>query len=131
MHLIIILYINRVIWQNKIQVWLARESTILKTAATLQKPIEIKVKVVKLISISAAVQLLKSINIQDSKIYTAFLDWCIEVQDKVFHPDVQMIDLISVCSNYLYLGLVHIHHVSSILMGIVFLIVKHELINAN
>ena len=97
-----ILYVNRVIWQNDIQVWLAREPTILKTAATLQKPIEIKVKVVKLISIPAAVQLLKSMDIQDSKTYTAFLDWCIEVHNKVFYPDVQMIDLISVCSHYLY-----------------------------
>ena len=93
-------YVNRVIWQNEIQVWLVREPTILKTAATLQKSIEIKVKLV--ISIPAAVQLFKSMDIQDSKIYTAFLDWCIEVQDRVFHPDVQMIDFISVCSHYLY-----------------------------
>jgi len=123
-----ILYVNRVIWQNDIQVWLAREPTILKTAATLQKPIEIKVKVVKLISIPAAVQLLKSMDIQDSKIYTAFLDWCIEVQDKVFHPDVQMIDLISVCSHYLYTYFIMYPVLS---YGyIVFLIVKYELINA-
>ena len=123
-----ILYVNRVIWQNNIQVWLAREPTILKTAATLQKPIEIKVKVVKLISIPAAVQLLKSMDIQDSKIYTAFLDWCIEVQNKVFHPDVQMIDLISVCSHYLYTYFIMYPVLS---YGyIVFLIVKYELINA-
>ena len=123
-----ILYVNRVIWQNDIQVWLAREPTILKTAATLQKPIEIKVKVVKLISIPAAVQLLKSMDIQDSKIYTAFLDWCIEVQNKVFHPDVQMIDLISVCNHYLYTYFIMYPVLS---YGyIVFLIVKYELINA-
>src|ERR1700722_16921425 len=122
-----ILYVNRVIWQNDIQVWLAREPTILKTAATLQKPIEIKVKVVKLISIPAAVQLLKSMDIQDSKIYAAFLDWCIEVQDKVFHPDVQMIDLISVCNHYLYTYFIMYPVLS---YGyIVFLIVKYELIN--
>ena len=72
--------------------------------------------------------LLKSMDIQDSKVYTAFLDWCIEVQNKVFHPDVQMIDLISVCSHYLYTYFIMYPVLS---YGyIVFLIVKYELINA-
>ena len=89
--------ICRVLWEVGISVWLARESAILKAAATFQQSTEIKVKVVKLLSISAVVQLFKHLDMQDSKICNAFLDWCIEVEHKIFYPDLEIVDLLSVC----------------------------------
>ena len=75
---------------------MARTPEILKAAATVQKPTETKAKVVKLLSISSVIQLLKQIDLQDSRACVSFLDWCIGVERKTLRPDIEVVDLISV-----------------------------------
>jgi len=91
-------------WINDIPVWLAEYLAILKAAASsLQKATKVKTKVVKLLSISSTIQLLRKIDLQDSKICIPFLDWCSEVEYKpLLYPDVEIVDLLSVYSYFYY-----------------------------